>query len=434
MTQLTDLPTEILDEILHKLGPFDHGKLRELTNVTRYFEDYRASLKSLAFICRTCKALHRLAQPIIYRFPLVHDDGLVSLTRTLTTQEGLRMSLQGLAVHLSPYYRVRREEVISPDDLDLFSNLIAKYPTRANGEPINISPTWSTGDGCSEYEFTGDHKLIMAALILTQIPNVERISIDMGLNADFPFCQRGSLRHLVEFTARYSSRYGIDMAVLDGVLEAAPALKALNAANMTDPSRSLRHGNITDLDLADCAFRAETFRHILQGFPNLERLSCQPSRYAMVSDEIATAYEVLKALPIRADTLRHIYLLLEPVDWEEGLYEDPIPSLKGMTVLETLHVDFANLYPDEAETGLVEFLPPSIQTYEQNYSNQQLVPVMLALAEGAPRKFPNLRKVSFGRLYDDNESSSPVIERAFRERGVECIFEPDVQQCFEVRT
>jgi hypothetical protein len=111
-----------------------------------------------------------------------------------------------------------------------------------------------------------------------------------------------------------------------------------------------------------------------------------------------------------------------------------------MTLLETLYVDFANLYPDEDETGLdedktglVEFLPPSIRSYEQDYCHPELMPVMLALAENAPEKFPNLKKVSFGKFYDDDEDLSPVVERAFGKRGIDCVFETDVKKDLQVR-
>ncbi|KAJ4174610.1 hypothetical protein NW754_005030 [Fusarium falciforme] len=436
MVQLPDLPTEILDKILSNIGPFDDDKLREIKEVVRNFDDYRASLKSVAGLCRTCKALRRVAQLILYRFPLAYDNGLVSLVRTLATREDLKGKVQGLVLKFAPSAKEKRDVVMTPEDQGLFNNLIAKYPTRANGEPIDIPSAWATGEKDPKDGFACNPKLILSALILTQIPNVERISMDMGSNADFPFSQPGSLPRLVELNVHYSGKFCLDMMVLDGVLKAAPTLKTLNAVNvyMVEESKGLSHDSLTTLNLTDPALEVGSFRKLMEGFPKLERLLLHPSHSCVLSHETSlSAYQILRTLPIRADTLRHINLLIRPMEWEGGLYEAPIPSLEGMTLLETLYIDFANLYPDEDKTGLVEFLPPSIRSYEQDYCHPELMSVMLALAENAPEKFPNLKKVSFGKFYDDDEDSSSVVERAFGKRGIECVFETDVKKVLEVR-
>ncbi|KAJ4318826.1 hypothetical protein N0V84_006639 [Fusarium piperis] len=427
MVQLPDLPTEILDNILSNLGPFDNGELKETKDVIDHFDEYRASLKSVAGLCRTCKALQRVARPILYRFPLAYDVGAISLTRTLATREDLKARVQGLVIKLAPSGEEKQELVISPDDQDLFNNLMAKYPTRANGELINIPSTWATADENSK-EFTGHPKRIMTALILTQIPNAERISIDMSSGADLPFCQPGSLPRLVELDARYCGKSCFDMMRLDGVLKAAPALKTLNTVNifMVEESEGVSHDNITALDLTDSALEVGSFKKIMEGFPKLERLFLRPSKAVVVSTSKAlSAYQILRTLPIRADTLRHIHLFIRPMEWEGGLYEALIPSLKGMTSLETLYIDYANMYTDETITSLVGFLPPSIRSYEQDYTIPTMVSAMLNLAESAPEKFPNLKKVSFGKFYDDDDDSTPAVEKAFQERGIECVLEPD---------
>ncbi|KAL2682975.1 hypothetical protein Neosp_007436 [[Neocosmospora] mangrovei] len=433
MVQLPDLPTEILDNIISNIGPFDDNKLKETKEVTENFDHYRASVKSVAELCRTCKALRRVAQPILYRFPLAYDYDLVSLVRTLATREDLKKKVQGLVLKYAPKEVVT---VIAPDDQDLFNKLVAKYPTRANGESINISSSWVTGEKDSKEEFAGNPKLILAALLLTQIPNVERISMDTGSNADFPFSQPGSMPRLVELKIHYSGNFCLDMMVLDGVLKAAPALKTLDAVNvyLVKEAKGLSHDNLTTLNLTDPALEVGSFKKLMEGFPKLESLLLHPSHSCVISHEAAlSAYQILRTLPIRADTLRHIHLLIRPMEWEGGLYEAPIPSLKGLTLLETLYIDFANLYPDEDKTGLVEFLPPSIRTYEQDYCHEELMPVMLALAENAPEQFPNLKKVAFGKFYEDDEDLSPEVERAFGKRGIECSFEPDEKKVLAVR-
>ncbi|RSL63050.1 hypothetical protein CEP54_005404 [Fusarium duplospermum] len=418
MVQLPDLPTEILDKILLNIGPFDDDKLKEIKDAVKSFDDYRASLKSLAGLCRTCKALRRVAQPILYRYPLAYDDSFVSLVRTLATREDLKERVQGLVIKFAPDDKEKQKLVISPDDQVLFNNLIAKYPTRANGESIDIPSTWATGEEkTTEVEedpkpgFSDNPKLILAALLLTQIPNVERISMDMGSNTDFPFCQTGSMPRLVELNVHYEGKFCLNLMVLDGVLKAAPALKTLNTVNvyLQKESKGIPHDNLTSLELIDAALEWGSFKTIIQGFPKLERFSLQPSHSCVLSHNTRlSAYQILVTLPIRADTLRHIHLLIHPMEWEGGLYDAPIPSLKGMTLLETLYVDYANLWPDKAKTGLVEFLPPSIRIYEQDYCHPELIPVMRALARNAPEKFPNLKKVTFGKFYEDDEDGSPT--------------------------
>ncbi|KAI8717484.1 hypothetical protein NCS52_00824400 [Fusarium sp. LHS14.1] len=438
MVQLADLPTEILDNIISNVGPFDDNKLKETKEVTENFDHYRASVKSVAGLCRTCKALRRVAQPILYRFPLAYDNDLISLVRTLATREDLKGKVQGLVLKFTPKTKLKQDvvTVIAPDDQDLFNNLIAEYPTRANGESIEIPSNWATGENESKDEFAGNPKLILAALLLTQIPNVERISMDIGSNADFPFSQTGSLLRLVELTVHYEGNFCLDMMVLDGVLKAAPALKTLDAVNvyLVKESKGLSHDNLTTLNLTEPALEVGSFKKLMEGFPKLENLFFHPSHLCVISHEARlSAYQILKTLPIRADTLRHIHLLIQPMEWEGGLYDAPIPSLKGLTLLETLYIDFANLYPDEDKTGLVEFLPPSIRIYEQDYCHEEFMPVMLALAENAPEKFPNLKKVAFGKFYDDDEDLSPEVERAFGKRGIECVFEPDEKEGLAVR-
>ncbi|RSL40870.1 hypothetical protein CEP53_013110 [Fusarium sp. AF-6] len=452
MVQLPDLPTEILDKILLNIGPFDDDKLKEIKDVVENFEDYRASVKSVAGLCRTCKALRRVAQPILYRFPLAYDDSFVSLVRTLATREDLKKKVQGLVIkfapgtgenphvvispEVAPKAEEKRELVITPDDQELFNKLVAKYPTRANGESIDIPSTWATGDKDPKAEFSSNPRLILAALLLTQIPNVERISMDMGSDTDFPFSQPGSMPRLVELNVNYSGKFCLDLMKLDGVLKAAPALKTLNTVNvyLQKESKGIPHDTLTSLELVDAALEWGSFKMIMQGFPNLERLLLKPSHSCVLSHETAlSAYQILKTLPIRADTLRHLHMLIRPMEWEGGLYDAPIPSLKGMTLLETLYVDYANLWPDKAKTGLVEFLPPSIRIYEQDYTHPELMPAMRALARKAPEKFPNLKKVTFGKFYEDDEDGSPVVERAFGKRGIECVFEPDDKKALEVR-
>lgn len=440
MVQLPDLPTEILDKILSNIGPFDDIKLKETKDVVKNFDEYRALLKPVAGLCRTCKALRRVAQPILYRFPLAYDDALVSLVRTLATREDLRETVRGLVLKFAPGDKDKQDVVIALDDQDLFNNLVAKYPTRANGDPIDIPPTWVTGEKDPKNEFASDPKLVLAALMLTQIPNVERISMDMGSNTDFPFSQPGSLPRLVELTVNYSGKFCLDMMVLDGVLKAAPALKTLNTVNvyLVKESKGLSHDSLTTLNLTEPALEVGSFRKLMEGFPKLERLFLKPSNICVISHEARlSAYQILRTLPIRADTLRHVHLLIYPMEWEAGLYVAPVPSLEGMTLLETLYIDFANLYPDDddddddetrpvkVKPGLVEFLPPSIRSYGQDYCHEEFMPVMLALAESAPEKFPNLKKVNFGKFFDDDEDLSPVVKKAFRKRGIKCVFKAD---------
>ncbi|KAF7558901.1 hypothetical protein G7046_g5253 [Stylonectria norvegica] len=427
MTRLLELPAEILSAICRELCPHCVSKGSPLENfMNTDLNAARDCLASLSHLSRTCKTLRVHSQPVLYHCPLSCASGLASLVRTLA--EHPELGQQVVELYLGGLYFPSISGTIPPDDIAICNNLMATHTHDADGEPIIVSQRWPLQDRPATapedatapeegeiFEYAQEYAL--AALILTQTPNLERLRVETYYNSTFPFCQRGSLPRLTELRLQHGdTEMGVSIDTVRGILLAAPALESFSGHMIRGVSESVSHDNIRKVDLNYSAMDSEDFANLMRGFRKLETFSYY-SGGSIVSDEgEATPQEISQAVLIRRKTLRHLCIDYTEAFFPDGLDEgDEMAPLKDMEVLETLDVDGNCIYvetEDETTTDgslLIEFLPASLQKLTIRMPHDHIFADILNLGKAAPEKFPKLKEVCITGLDSDTQGALKTI-------------------------
>ncbi|KAF5007080.1 hypothetical protein FDECE_6584 [Fusarium decemcellulare] len=374
------------------------------------------------------------------------DFNLTSLVRTLATRNDLALQVQYLMIKAPPgrAEHPRQHRDISSEDLDLFNNMFEMNFKPTNGDSISISrdssqQPWEKGqvrpqdEGHCEQDkglFYQHPKSALAVLLLAQVPNILRFSMDSESLLPFSICQPGSLPRLAEFHVSLPSNED-SLADIQNVLAAAPALGRLKARLGYMTSNKVFHGNLTTLSLHSCDFTADAFRSLLNGSKRLECLSYENPQRSNVQQ--AMLPELLDAILLRADTLRSLILWFNTRDGHQSIDVSMMENLKDMRTLEKLDITLDGGY-HPAHLRLDNILPRSIRTFSNMYPAfcspyQEKTRAIIALAKSVPGKFPNLKQVLFCLCEDEASDEKEVkhnrrkIRAAFAKRGIVCLLE-----------
>ncbi|KAF7545208.1 hypothetical protein G7Z17_g9362 [Cylindrodendrum hubeiense] len=404
MPQLLNLPTEILQAICCSLCSHCPG----------HGESWKTSRRALSYLSQTCSTLQDIAQPTLYHSLDPFRGNPVPLLQTLDGRPDLAAKVQEMYVGVD----WDLSESISPEDVVFCEALMNKNP-KEDGSLVQFSPNWSTQDrgaGNDSGLFAFEPEAALAALALTQIPNVQSLELECGYFWDFPFCTPGSLPCLTQLTFRHAdTELGQDLAAIKHVLAAAPHLNILNGHMISRVSGNFSHHNVVELNLTFSHLEAEEFEALMTGLIKLSSFAYE-SGGAIISDtEETTPVKISQALHIRSNTLQHVLLDFEEAFFIDGIGpEDVITSLKAMKHLKTLTLSCMAIYADDDEstdeTRLVNLLPPSIEilTIRNLYTHK--LNDMLRLGEMVPTLFPNLKKVHVPGIEVDKLA---VVQAAF---------------------
>lgn len=409
MRALINLPPEILHMIAGQLCfPFvDRGESRfrdvdEAHNLLR--------LATLSRLSKTCKMFCAIAQPELFRF--LHTEArLASAVQTLNRRPDLACVVKHLHVELGR--DIEDQDWIA--DAALYDNYLRASLRSMSNHAIG-------GD-------EGDNSGFLPALAVTQVSNIESLSIEISHKVPL-ILQPRSLPYLTELVIHYwDPENGFDVTTLQSLFNAAPSLKVFKVFSAdggeggSASSDNIFHPGLTTFELCNSALRRRCFTAIMNGFPRLEKFS-YASDWTISSNEgaEATPRDISETLHIRSDTLKHLSLNFPLADYFEQGQNNVIESLAHMTVLESIHISCLAVYSSDSPGGgpngtrLTAFLPPSIRTLVIYEPHLDITRDLVRLAEVAPASFPLLKTVRFS---DIPNNMLAILQPAFPASGIQ---------------
>ena len=407
MVAILDLPGEILHDIACHLCPHchpRHGQHHEF--VARNWVE-ASNLSGLDALSRTCTKLRAFAQPVLYHcpIPLYKSSNFVPLVRTLLQCPRLAHAVKEM--HIGSWESLNT--VLPDDDLRFFLQHSSSLAALTDGRPLKLDPSWhalnlraAAPPVLSDFGLLRKPGVVLAALALTVIRNVERVNIQTHIGWDLVLRKAGSLPKLTKLRIRYeneSASFGLDD--IAGLLAAAPKLKVLDVNGVKGGSKNVHHPNLKKLILSASTLDAQDLRAILGGCEKLESFTYHWCWDEFMWDTEATPRDITEAVLLRKDTLKHLCLSFFPdfVDQHQMM-----TSLKRMQVLETIDVKTSDLfipYPGIAggsSQALVDFLPRSIVSLSLKVTGQSsflLKEAIQDFAQAVPASFPNLIRFEF---------------------------------------
>ncbi|KAI5459039.1 hypothetical protein BGZ63DRAFT_270281 [Mariannaea sp. PMI_226] len=403
MPQLLDLPPEILQAICK------HCIFQSL---------FSSSSSTLARLSRTCSTLRAIGQPELYRSPIFTGHNFISLVRTLVNRPDLARLVKEID---GDDWNLTADEDLTPEDVELFEAVMAKYPAD-DGLPVQISSRWFDTlrtDRPRDGLFDADPVGALVALLVTQIVNVESMVITAGYFWEFPFTRPGTLPHLKKLSLRHGdTELGTDTELVKRILAAAPNLNTFEGFMLSRVSSGFSHDNLTEFHLENSSLEPEHFENIVTGLKNLKSFSYE-SGGAIVSDSPeATPGEIVRELLVHADTLEHLSFDFQHAFYMEGIAdEDLITGLKQMRHLKTLSLAESAIYPEGAHADatdgdfLANLLPTSLEKLTLIGGYDTIMKDILKLAEHL-QQFPNMKELE---LVDMKQDDLATVKTTFNE-------------------
>ncbi|KPM44506.1 hypothetical protein AK830_g2043 [Neonectria ditissima] len=410
--QLLGLPAEVIDAICRALclhcmdnpipppsygwHPYHSGDLYAISS-------------ALSCLSQTCSTLRAYAQPILYHYPRPFTHGDLSLVRTLVTRPDLAKWVKRL--DLGQRTVSVEGQPLSAEDIPVYEASMAECRGQ-DGKPVRVSRNWSTDDFRKLVDgprFQFNPTAALSALVVTRVPNVQHLCVELDYGWEFPFCQPGSLPHLTELTIRdRNMRSGTKASQAEGILAAAPNLIVFNGFMVVNCSRSVSNGSVIEVNLKRSALDSTSLSRLMHGFKKLQSFSYEAGDVSISRGREETPRELFDALRIRADSLQHISLAFDDSELFGHLKPGGlITSFKEMHQLKSLSISAGAIYRkmEEADnesiddgTLLVEILPSSIQSLTIHYPTVFMFKAIVQLIITAHSRFPSLEEVRLPSL------------------------------------
>ncbi|KAF3913719.1 hypothetical protein AA313_de0205296 [Arthrobotrys entomopaga] len=400
MPTLLFLPPEVLglvcDQVACLYGPSD----------VPYFDPVPAT-GDLAALSRTCKLLHRIVDPILYRC-IPTDRKFYCLFRTLITRKDLASYVRRAYMGelndgetLEPLYEEREamKRLARQLSHDMDGNM--RSSTSGSVEWLMKDP-FQVADLEQEHDDENEVGKLFLALTLLLLPNLEYLDYTVCYNYELEanLYAPNHFQYLTEILFKHSdTENGINLEDINGVLAAAPNVRVLRGHLIAGVGNVFCHKSVRELHLGFSSVDADGLMLIMKSFPFLEVFTYE-SGGCMVRDDEAKPCDFTEALLQRKDTLRHISIDFSyPDNIEEA--GDALQSLQSMEVLETLTVDISTIYAKTEEESttdgnlIINLLPSSIKSFSLRFvdPHAHLRQDFLKLAQVAPKRFPNLKRV-----------------------------------------
>ncbi|KAK6544623.1 hypothetical protein TWF694_001312 [Orbilia ellipsospora] len=401
MPTLLSLPSEILSLICNQVARLDIGYVDAL-----YFNRAPAS-GDLAAVSRTCRLLHQVVEPMLYRCITTHKK-FFCLFRTLVTREDLtshvkRAYMDGWNYQktIEPLYEEREvvkqlARQLSHDKDGNIRLLNSESVEWAMKDPFQIV------DLVDEYHNEDEVGKLFLALTLLLLPRLEYLDLVLHYNLETDLYAQNHFQFLTEIVFKHwDTKYGIDLSEINGLLAAAPNVRVLRGFMVASVGDVVCHKSVRELYLVDSTIDADGLILIMNSFPFLEVFTYE-SGGTMVGDVEARPCDFTDALIQRNDTLRHVSIDLINSD-ECGDPSGALQSLQSMQVLETLQLDVPSIYTRNREefttdgNRIINLLPSSIKSLSLVHIDPRLRQDSLRLAQVAPKRFPHLKQVTFSK-------------------------------------
>jgi len=247
--------------------------------------DIDAPIRPLNSLSQTCRALHAIAQRILYHDVAPRD--AFRLLRTLVANP--RLATHVWVLHLG------QDRLSRPEAAD-----VPAIEAAAGRLGVRLPPDW-TGDSSDEHSGTVTHHMTDLILALTA-PKLEALRYtavkglgigglltlgngDEGCVVEFPCLHRLSIVSTGRW--RLDGGFRLGRTNLKAFLMAAPELAALTVCRCfsVDPGHPLE--NIRELYLPGCFLAAEDLANAVMTSPKLESFGYEPARPAFADDDAA---------------------------------------------------------------------------------------------------------------------------------------------------
>ncbi|KAF6836708.1 hypothetical protein CPLU01_03502 [Colletotrichum plurivorum] len=353
MTSLLDLPQELVHKILSSLVEQDPGPYRfRFEDAEPSFNTRRLKrgLSTLAKLCRTCRVLRELVEPLLYHFVYIPDATvapLASLLRCWQSRPHCAAYTRRLTVETkwapggTPPQAMRDQDVA-------FATAMAKQlgvHARENWH----EHTWNTDILVELALFCCARSVRTVELEFCQLRGIYRPAFE-GL-----LPEHGGAEH-VRFPSLeylYLVQAGWRIAELDHVLHRAPSLSTLRLfmCDFNYPSRAFPE-NITNLCILRCPITPARLESIIREMGKLTRVE-----FTIWRGQPEDLARVIGALSKHARTLKSLTVCF---GWNRrsGSPRVKVP-LDALTSLESLTTDVRSF--GSGPTGLVQSLPTSLR-------------------------------------------------------------------------
>ncbi|KAK5994377.1 hypothetical protein PT974_04851 [Cladobotryum mycophilum] len=347
---LLQLPSEILGDIVRLFcrhctssGNENDASWMQSAIILRQ-PNYVDGSRTLAQISQTCRALCRIAQPVLFHWACAYPGQFMGMARSILSNEDL-----------APHVRYLRLDALSRGQLDgsgwhaqlneleLFHEYMTSFAPKDPDHEHYLAkiPPWNTPDSL----FTGkrQEKLRDAFyfFILTKVTNVERIIIDSNWMT-FPQQGMTTLPRLIDITFQEVTSNGVSLNHLTPLLEAAPLLKTLVVNNIREIEDKFPPQRLLRLNLSDSAISGQDLRLLMKSITGLQSFRYKSGVKRMWRASEATPRQFAEILLIQRRTLKFLSLDFGQCNYPFDLGRHLTlqhQSLKAMTALKTLVVD-----------------------------------------------------------------------------------------------
>lgn len=399
MTQFSLIPLEVLYSITSLLNPSDLSRLS-----------------------RTCKQIHQLATPRLWRsYRKYNQQPYSPFLRTILTNPGLARHIEELRVADATQDDPRE---ISEEDIQLFQSAVSKLQL-----PTKFQDRLKAGirDG---------HSDPMLAVILCNLPNLKNLFLDRPESCEF-LCElfdRADSSSVLDNIRRFSMEtedhlfstgpcheYGSMFNIAHEVQIIHLSDDSMSPSRFRDGSSSVEHLHI----LASC-MGPDAMRVFVRSCRTLRTFNYTFGKVRDNEDHFRPR-EAVEELRRHVDTLEELTMLydddhvkmplydLTAREWYMGTGLRRFTRLKklrsGMhSLLGLLHSqsDAMEAYPanpqaDKERPELVDVLPASIEHLSILYADARIIPHLQKVGDVREKQFPNLKKVIVGVCSESTE-------------------------------
>lgn len=409
---------------------------------------------ALASLCLTCKALERLALPLLYESVSTEDYAInksaVLLLRTLCTSPELAALVKQLELASDWGFRgddswgdngARQGEwQISPDEAQLFNKGLSEFQiSHAGGGGFGDPPAdyEQDADGCCHVkavkapfdpvctpDWGGRATAALNALTLCTVPNVQRVQVK--LDAFVAAAKPPQLERLKSLSfEHHDTEGGFELeAGLNWLFQAAPALETLSLHMCDGMDAGISHSALTEVVITYSAFQEEGIDALFSAFPRLERLTLE---LELTSDTYegmpSPTYVFERALRSHKDRIRYLKLDWRQLDMSLMEWEDDqlsLAQLKRFPNLTELVITGPGLHRTEGDEGDVAlyggFLPAGLEALWLHMQDTSFNPV--DLLEGIERAgCTKMKKIVVDQI--SNSVQEEEFKPLFAAKGIE---------------
>ncbi|KZL83657.1 f-box domain protein [Colletotrichum incanum] len=384
MAKITHLPEELLQKVL-----------AEFMNINRHvaymvmplFEVNADDLTTLKAASQTCRALHDVASPLIWKHLCLtrHDRPGYPTTPQLIALIRLWHERPQIAAHvhtlflsgdLLPY----GQQLIKDDDVAFISTVLQEL-----GLPV--SPWHETFNNLS----------FITALLVLMARNAR--VLDLCVGGDFFKCMPspGETFVRLELLTRFRCHptTGHSIADMDPLLRLAPNLKALGVWPAHLGYGDLDWSGITTLSLTNADISEAKIVEVIRSCRGLKEFTFSP-------DQTKAPNEIIAALSMHASTLRKLDLHFQ-AEYDDDLW---VGSLAMFTSLEEL-----SIYSGDMGKGgncTLQTLPSSLKLLKINgYPYESCEEIKSLASQIQTGGYPNLKEVRLPVWECDSDHPGP---------------------------